>query len=64
MIRHAASGAQKRQSPSHSRFRAYLEELGHKHALYAQTLATSGKYPPAEPGALGCEPLKAADRGR
>jgi hypothetical protein len=23
-----------------------------------------GKYPPAEPGALGCEPLKAADRGR
>jgi hypothetical protein len=22
------------------------------------------KYPPAEPGALGCEPLKAADRGR
>jgi hypothetical protein len=25
--------------------------------------ATS-KYPPAEPGALGCEPLKAAVRGR
>ena len=23
-----------------------------------------GKYPPAEPGALVCEPLKAADRGR
>jgi len=22
------------------------------------------KYPPAEPGALGCEPLKAAVRGR
>lgn len=22
------------------------------------------KYPPAEPGALGCEPLKAAKRGR
>jgi len=25
---------------------------------------TPGKYPPAEPGALGCEPLKAAVRGR
>jgi hypothetical protein len=24
------------------------------------TFITTGKYPPAEPGALGCEPLKAA----
>ena len=24
----------------------------------------NGKYPPAEPGALNCEPLKAAVRGR
>jgi hypothetical protein len=24
----------------------------------------ASKYPPAEPGALGCEALKAADRGR
>ncbi len=26
--------------------------------------AAQSKYPPAEPGALGCEPLKAAERGR
>jgi hypothetical protein len=26
--------------------------------------ARDGKYPPAKPGALGCEPLKAADWGR
>jgi hypothetical protein len=26
--------------------------------------AGDGKYPPAEPGALGCEPLKAAVRDR
>ncbi len=24
----------------------------------------TGKYPPAEPGALVCEPLKAANQGR
>jgi len=27
-------------------------------------VAPKSKYPPAEPGALGCEPLKAAERGR
>ena len=32
--------------------------------LRRQAAAARGKYPPAEPGALVCEPLKAANRGR
>jgi uncharacterized Fe-S cluster protein YjdI len=30
----------------------------------SETPELPSKYPPAEPGALGCEPLKAAERGR
>jgi hypothetical protein len=31
---------------------------------FGQFVESKSKYPPAEPGALGCEPLKAAERGR
>jgi hypothetical protein len=40
----------------------------HPHLLTAADMGhravVAGKYPPAEPGALFCEPLKAAERGR
>jgi RNA polymerase sigma-70 factor (ECF subfamily) len=32
--------------------------------LLRRELSPASKYPPAEPGALGCEPLEAAMRGR
>ena len=41
-----------------SRRKAYYLMSIHEH------LPPQGKYPPAEPGALVCEPLKAAVRGR
>jgi hypothetical protein len=47
----------------HSKLAAGLSEMGQLHALPRCSIAvrfTPGKYPPAEPGALVLEPLKAA----
>jgi DNA-binding phage protein len=33
-------------------------------ASYLTMVIEESKYPPAKPGALDCEPLKAANRGR
>jgi hypothetical protein len=42
-----------------------LQEIGKpKQDVLSLQALLSGKYPPAEPGALGFEPLKAAVRGR
>ena len=41
-----------------------LTTVGYGDIVPVHRVARSGKYPPAKPGALGCEPLKAAIRGR
>jgi hypothetical protein len=39
-------------------------EKGERDSIAAESILGEGKYIPAEPGALVCEPLEAAIRGR
>ena len=51
--------------PRDSEFRVYCQSYASSHftrLCIVFFVPTRGKYPPAKPGALGCEPLKAAAR--